>query len=312
MNALRKLTPALFLFLFLIASGCDSLNNEEPEVAAISTEDLEAASSIMGESLSDQNEGMMASLNDMTASLDVQGLSYNSRRFFRDPLSRPCRGVNRESERTYDETTGVHNITYSRTHEAQNCAKTVTVDLNYIFTDADGNFIATPRASAASISEIAFEGSRTGSGTYTNRRGNERTRSYEQTGNWNLSGMLTNTSTLNGTQLNEGDYAYTRLDSTGNEVDVSGTYSIELNTVDVTITQNETEEDLENQITGTLQYTITMNRTINGETEDKLIEGTVELEGNGKALLRFNGLRQLYRISLSDGEVEEEETNDIG
>ena len=104
--------------------------------------------------------------------------------------------------------------------------------------------------------------------------------------------------------------AYTRLDSTGNEVDVSGTFSIELTTVDVTITQSESEEDLENQITGTLQYNIVMTRTIDGETAERNIEGVVELEGDGRALLRFNGLRQLYRISLSDGEVEE--TNDIG
>ena len=54
MNALKKITPVLFSLLLLIASGCDSLNNEEPEVAAITSDDLEAASSIMAESLSDQ------------------------------------------------------------------------------------------------------------------------------------------------------------------------------------------------------------------------------------------------------------------
>ena len=148
---------------------------------------------------------MMASLNDMTASIGTSDLAYSRRRFAADPLRRPCRGVNREYERTYDETSGVHNISYSRTHEGPNCSKTVDVDLNYTFTDGDGGFIATPRLSEDAIAEIAFEGTRMGTGTYTNRRGNERTRSFNQTGNWNLSGLLSNVSTLNGTQTNEGD-----------------------------------------------------------------------------------------------------------
>lgn len=309
MKTIKNLSSLLFLLLFVIASGCDTLNNEEPEVASVSEADLEAASSIMAESLSDQNEGMMANLNDMTANIGTQSLSYDMRRFHRDRDLRPCRGVDRDYERTYDDVTGVHAINYSRTHQGPGCEKSVEVSLNYIFTDGDGNFVSTPRVSADSVSEIAFEGSRIGSSMYTNRRGAERTRSFEQTGEWNLSGLLTETSTLNGTQTSIGDYSFVRLDSTGTEQTVTGTYSMELTTIDVTVTQTESEEDLENQITGSLQYTINMTRTVNGETADRAVEGTVELEGNGRALLRFNGLRQLYRITLSDGEVEVTDSN---
>ena len=309
MKTLKNLSTLFILLLFVVTSGCDSLNNEEPEVAAITEADLEAASSIMAESLSDQNEGMMANLNDMTANVGLQNLTYERRRFSRNSDLRPCRGANLEYERTYDESTGVHSIDYTRTHEGPTCEKSVEVNLNYIFTDGDGGFIATPVASASEISEIAFDGTRMGSSTHTSRRGQERTRSFEQTGEWNLSGLLTNIATLNGTQTSSGDYSFVRPDTSGNEIQVSGTYSMELNTVDVTITQTETEDDLENQISGQLQYTINMTRTVDGETSEKAIEGTVELEGNGRALLRFNGLRQLYRIQLSDGEVEVTDAN---
>ena len=298
------------MLLFLIASGCDSLNDDDPEIVSLSEADIEAASAVMAETLSDQNEGMMADLNDMTANIGALGLEYDRRRFWRDPLRRPCRGVNREYDRTYDETTGTHTIDYSRTHEGNNCEKSVAVQLNYIFTDEAGGFIATPRASASQIAEIAFEGSRIGSGTYTTRRDAERTRSFEQTGSWNLSGLQSSVATLEGSQEANGDYSYQRPDSLGNLVTVSGTYTIQLNTVDVTIAQANEEEDLENEISGSLSYTIMMTRTVDGETATRDIEGTVELEGNGRALLRFNGLRQLYRISLSDGEVEE--TGSIG
>ena len=310
MKTLKHLSSIFFLLLFVVASGCDTLNNEEPEVASVSEADLEAASTIMGETLSDQNEGMMSSLNDMTANIGLQSLSYDMRRFHRNSDLRPCRrNVDRNYERTYDETTGIHAIVYSRIHQGANCEKNVNVNLNYIFTDADGNFIATPRISADQVSEIAFEGDRTGSSSYTNRRGNERTRSFEQIGSWNLSGLLTDTATLAGTQTSTGDYSFVRTDSSGNPQTVTGTYSLELATVDVTVTQTETEEDLENQLSGSLQYTINMTRTVNGETEEKVIEGTIELEANGRALLRFNGLRQLYRVTLSDGEVEVTDTN---
>ena len=303
MKALTKFAPAL-LMIFLVLTGCDSLNNEEPEVGALTEEDLEAASSIMAESLSDEKEGMMSDLYDMTANVEGQRLSYSGRRFWRDPILRPCRGTNFEYDKTYDATTGIHAVTYQRMHENENCQKTVDVSLNYIFTDSDGNFIATPRVNASDISEIAYEGSRSGSGTYTSRRGGEQFRSFNQTGSWNLSGLQSNIATLTGEQTNAGEYSYQRPDSTGELQTRTGTYTITLETVDVTLAQSAGEEDLENELTGSIQYTISMTRTVNGETETKEAEGVIELEGNGRALLRFNGLRQLYRVSLRDGEVE--------
>ncbi len=72
----------------------------------------------------------------------------------------------------------------------------------------------------------------------------------------------------------------------------------------MTITQVEGEaSDLETQITGTIQYTMTMDRVTNGQEESKQVEGTIELEGNGRALLRFLGLRKIYRVTLADGDV---------
>ena len=76
----------------------------------------------------------------------------------------------------------------------------------------------------------------------------------------------------------------------------------------ITSSDSTSGEDLENEITGSLQYTMLLTRTVDGETSERTVEGTIELEGNGRALLRFNGLRQLYRINLTDGEVEDNST----
>ena len=303
---------AALCFVFF-AAGCDTLNSDDPELAALSEEDLEAATAILGEALSDQNEGLMADLNDMTAEVDTRQIIYSGRRFWQDPTSRPCRGLNREFESSYDETTGTHTIHYSRTHESENCSKSVEVDLNYIFTDADGNFISTPRVSKDSVSAISFEGTRTGSGSYVTERGVSRSRSTEQKGEWNLSGLQTDVASLSGSQVNDGSFEYTKTDSLGEQLTKAGSFHIELNTVDVTIAQTASNDDaseVETAVTGTLQYVMSMELSRNGEMETKEAEGTIELEGNGQALLRFLGLRKIYRVSLRDGSVRDSNNSD--
>ncbi|MEM8489024.1 MAG: hypothetical protein AAF564_25990 [Bacteroidota bacterium] len=301
---LRKHGSALVaLLLVFAATGCDSLNNEEPEVAALSQEDLEAASSILAESLSDQNEGLMANLNDMTAEIGVTRLSYSNRNFWSNPGLRPCRGEDRSFEKTYDETTGIHAINYSRNVESEVCSKDVAVNLNYTFTDENGEYIEFPRLNRGDIASIAFEGSRVGSGSYDSRRG-ARAVTFDHAGEWNLTGLQSDVASLTGSQTNSGSYETTRQDSSGNAQTQSGTYNLAFSTVDVTIATDDSEDsELENQITGAIQYTMTMEKTINGETEMQDVEGTIELEGNGRAVLRFLGLRKIYRITLRDGDI---------
>ena len=297
---------AAAFFVFVVFSGCDALNSDKPEFSELTEEDLEAASAILGESLSDQTEGLMADLNDMTADVDVRQIAYSGRRFHDNPTLRPCRGVNREFESSYDETTGMHSIHYSRVHESENCAKSVEVNLNYIFTDSTGAFIAAPRVNRQAIASISFEGSRAGSARFVTPRGATHARSSEQRGQWNLSGILSDVASLTGSQTNDGSYEHTRLDSTGAEITKAGSFHIEFSTVDVTIAHNSTTEtDVETQVTGTIQYTMTMEVTRNGETELKETEGTIELAGDGHALLRFLGLRKVYRVSLRDGMIKD-------
>ncbi len=304
---LRKQGLALVaLLLVFAATGCDTLNNEEPEVAALTQDDLEAASSILAESLSDQNEGLMSSLNDMTAEISTSEINYDRRSFSHNPGSRPCRGANREFEKTYNDSTGVHTIHYTRNHDGEMCQKDVEVNLTYTFTNGDGNFMATPRADKDQISEIVFAGTRVGSGAVTTRRGSS-SRTFAQDGEWTLSGLQTDVASLLGSQVNDGTFAHSRTDSAGAEHTRRGSFHIEFSTVDVTISQTEGEDsDLETQITGTIQYTMSMQKSFD-EAEPELVEteGTIELEGNGRALLRFLGLRKIYRVTLADGDVVE-------
>jgi hypothetical protein len=93
----------------------------------------------------------------------------------------------------------------------------------------------------------------------------------------------------------------------GNDVSRSREFSLRLNIVDVTIQKptDDGEEPLEGRITGTLEYQaeITLT-TANGTERTNTYRGTVELEGNGRALLRIMGLRAPFAINLANGDVE--------
>ncbi|MDZ4699245.1 MAG: hypothetical protein SH809_06045 [Rhodothermales bacterium] len=313
---LKRVTVLSALFAFTL-TGCDILNNDEPEVAAMTAEDLELASELMAESLADQSEGLMADLNDMTARVDNQRLLYSGRQFWNNPGLRPCRGINRDYDRTYDPATGTFTIAYSRQHEAENCTKSVDVTLQYVFTDSLGGFVAEPIDQREEIAAIAFAGNRTGTAAYTYDSGDTRSATIDQDAQWNLAGLngTDTVATLTGSQIKEGTFSRTMGDS----LDVEGSYTLTMETVDVTISQmalaDDTtggDEDLETNVTGTISYHMSLTETINGETTLKETEGTIDLTGDGHALLRFLGLNPIYRVNLRDGQRERQNGEDRG
>ena len=106
--------------------------------------------------------------------------------------------------------------------------------------------------------------------------------------------------------VNEGEYTITS-DSLNSE----GSYTLSFSAVDVTISKQAGEEDdIEHLISGTLNYSMTLNRVVNGEEQLREAEGTIELEGNGKALLRFLGVKKVYRINLQDGDIDDDRDDD--
>lgn len=307
-HGLKRVAVLSAMFAFTL-TGCDILNNDEPEVAAMTAEDLELASELMAESLADQSEGLMADLNDMTARVDNQRLLYTGRNFWNNPGLRPCRGVNRDYSREYDPATGTFTIAYSRQHEAENCTKSVDVNLQYVFTDSTGGFVAEPIVERRQIAAIAFIGTRTGTAAYTYESGDTRTATMEQDAQWNLAGLngTGTVATLTGAQTKEGSFSRTMGDS----LTVEGSYILTMETVDVTIAQmaladdsTAGDDDLETNVTGTISYRMTLTETINGDTTIKETEGTIDLAGDGHALLRFLGLNPIYRVNLRDGRRE--------
>lgn len=69
---------------------------------------------------------------------------------------------------------------------------------------------------------------------------------------------------------------------------------------------------LEFAVSGTITYSVTMNKTINGVPEETVMDGTIDLSEDGTALMRFNKLPNTVRFALGNGERRDNAANRRG
>jgi hypothetical protein len=284
---------SLLLFLFVGLMACKEADNS----ASMSEEDLRAVTLAVSEALADETDGVMTELYDLQNNLAFGGRNSDvgvAQAPQRGP--RPGQGDPRNQVRTYDPATGKHVIQFVRSFSGMGITKSQSVYLEYIFTNPDGAFIEFP--GREEVAQIRFTGKREGSITAPRRSS---TTSREAT--WLMQGMENASTTirLNGTQKNSGSMA----GATPNG-DFSREFTLTLNFADVTLDKSfEADSTLETNVTGTITFNMTMKHTLpNGEIREKTNQGSIDLAGNGKALLRIMGIRTLFAINLATGNVE--------
>lgn len=288
----------LAIALMVLVSACSSVNNE---VESISDEDVDLAAHVVATSLSDDESGLISSLYDAVSDVDAQGIVYGPNGRFKstDKKNHSGRGLERNFTHTYDSTTGVHSISFSRSVSNEVFSKSLEVSQEIIYTDLEGNFIARPKADKSSIEAISFSGTKSGA-----HDGPFRSSSFTKADDFELTGMHSSSSVLafsgehNGSGSAEG--------VTRDSVEASRTYEISISFENVSVNKDTVLAygSLEQGVTGTLTYSMTLNKTIGGVPEETIMEGTIDLEEDGTALLRFKALPQVIRFSLKDGERE--------
>ena len=290
------LAIVLFTFAGCSLSGVDSQNQD------ITQEDLEAASQIIGESLSDESSGAMSSLNDAVASFSDNGFENSTPAKSIAGSTDDDDNTGRDSESnfsySYDPETGTHCITFTRSVNRGEFFKTVTDTLKYIFTDNNGEFIAQPRKNRNRVETIDFKGFKEGNVNLPNRTSFfVRADTFFIDGFSNASSILT----IDGVHNGEGNFRGTR--DNGNSVERN--YDLEINFLNIEVDKEvvEANRSLEQGVTGSLTYEIHIEKVTNGSTSTKSIVGTIEFNGDGTALLRFEGFQKLFQINLDDGDV---------
>ncbi|GAB5408602.1 MAG: hypothetical protein BalsKO_09670 [Balneolaceae bacterium] len=296
-----KQLPLYAVALAVLFTACSSVNND---VESLSEEDVELAAEIVAVSLADNESGLVSSMYDAFSDVGESSISYGSDQLFKAKSPRrnhnSGRGGERKYTHSYDSTTGIHSISYERSVENDLYNKSVSLNQEIIYTDLDDAFIAQPKVNKDDIEAISFQGTKTGQ-----TEGPFRSSSFTKTDAFEIAGIHATSGTLsmNGTHTGAGEAEGQLKDSTT----TSRSYNIDISFENIAIVKDTVLAygSLEQGVSGTLTYSIEMNKTVNGVPEETLVEGTIDLEEDGTALLRFNKLPKVIRFSLVDGESDD-------
>lgn len=289
---------AVVLGVFFSLSACDA--SLDGASADLTDAEVVEAAEIVADALAEDGGGLFASVRDLTASVDADSMRDGPRavRGHRGGPRRhhpPCRAA---YELTYDETTGTHLVTYQCEVETDNGSKSYASRLAYQYRDASGGFVPTPAEAWDVVDAVTFGGTQQGAVSMT-RGDHSRESSFEQEGEWALTRLADDATpaTLAGRQQRSGVRTRTSPDST-----VSTVYSIVMSGDGIEL--REGDDGLGHAAVGQLDYTLTVETTRNDETETRTVEGTIDLEEDGRALFRILGIESVFRVSLGDGATE--------
>lgn len=277
------------LFVFTLSS-C-TIDSFESNRSILTDEELRVTGQIIGESVSENDSGLLSSFAEAFAIPTSNGLATGNSVL----ATGSFRNLNDYSYE-YISAQGAHQVQFSRT-DAMTGIPT-QYDLKYIFRDSDGNFIESPNQNSHLIESLEFEGQRTGEIETVSKSS-----TFNRTDRLILDGLSDQSPILSLDGSHTGEGLFIRNDATGQ---IQREYLVDLNFLDVKINKETIEQirSFRKGVTGALSYesTIRSNQT-GSDTEAKIVNGTLEFNGDGTALLKFRDVFETYRIRLESGEV---------
>lgn len=297
------ISTALFILLISVVScTLDDVNSSSN--ATITEEDLQAAGEILGESLSSDNSGVLLSLTDALTNFSNTDFasSQNKTSAPSTQNDRSGRGGETDYSYSYNQQTGIHTISFRRQVNRPLFNKTVTDTLNYIFKDADGALIESPDAEAERIEYINYNANREGE-ILTTRKNSF----FVRTDTLLINGVSNTTSLLSIDGVHNSN-GYIEIDRPAKNQSLERTYNLEVNFLNIEIEKPSTGTiDFSRGVTGTLSWEMTIQKTAGTNSTSKTLSGTVEMSGDGTALLRFKNLFKRFQVNLTNGDVKDQE-----
>ena len=295
--------PRIPLLLALLSVGFWSCSSVSNDTELISDADLDMAAEIMGSSISDQQSGLMNSVYDALSTISSTGISYGNDKNFlmkSDKDERGGRGFERSFSHTYDSTTGVHTLSFDRSFEKGLFSSSISTLQEIQYVDLEGNFIAKPKLHRDAVNQINLHSTKSGQNSNPHKSSE-----FTKIDSLYFTGVHATQSLvrMDGSHHGFGSGAAVLRDSSSH----SRSFEVKVVFDDIEIDKDTLAAygNLENAVTGTLSYSMTMNKVINGVPEETVMEGTIELEEDGTALMKFYKYDRLYRLGLRDGDVKE-------
>jgi hypothetical protein len=318
----------LILSFTAIALFTFACQKSDPYVDELSDEDIQLTAAVVGQSLTQVNSGLMTTLYDALSFVGQSGIQFGVLSDELNPLSgevgssqtqgtvdeinglEPPVVMSDENNggpvivsdfsHRYNPRTGEHIVRFVRSLRTPVLTKTMQGNSVHIYTDTDGAFVEFPRRQRDRIETIAYRGTR--SGSTTTPMGFVR---YVRNDSLVVSGFMADSPYLEMGGSHSGGGA-AKISVPGGEREAERVYRniFQLNDIRIDKEAVRRTNSLEEGVTGIIRYRVYLKQTVNGEEDEKLVTGVIELTGDGSALLRFDQARRFISLALRTGQVQ--------
>lgn len=291
----------VFLGLFLLAvwtTACTLDDISGTDTGATGGTDVEAAGSILGESLSRDESGIILSLNDaLTTVSENSFIAQNPKALSAD---RSGRGSETNYRHSYRQQTGIHAVSFKRQVQDALFSKTVTDSMHYRYRSKNGTPIQYPRQNQNNISSIYFDGRHEGQISTLQKQS-----IFVRRDTFIISDINTPELSVNGMQHARGSIQV----ESKNQGSFQRNYKLEINLLDITVSEMafNNSRNFWQHVSGTLSWQLHLDNQPGGGTNDKSMGGTIKLAGGGIALLNFRSSAKKLQINLSNGDIKDQE-----
>lgn len=293
---MKHFTYILSILVISFLAGC-SIDGFENTSSPITQEETQIAGQIIGESISENQRGMLSTFSEAfavpTTSGLVKGPSLLSSASFR----------NQENySHSYDAKSGVHRVSFTVRRDTPLSNSEMDVSLTYIFYDSDENFIEFPDQDSNRIEAVDFSSEQSGSITTGSKNS-----VFSRTDRILMSGLTDDFETLALDGFHSGEGVFSSTTNSGDQIQRE--YILDMNYLDVRIDKSVVLENrnFRNGVNGALSYESTVRDIERESGNTKIVNGTIELNGDGTALLNFREQIEPLRLRLDDGEVFDED-----
>jgi hypothetical protein len=315
---------AATLFVF----GCQK---SDPYVDELTDDEIQLTATIVGQSLTQVNSGLMTTLYDALSFVGQTGIQFGVLNEELNPLNGQATssetgagddGINdvngneppvfmsdesatgpviiSDFNHRYNPRTGEHIVRFVRSLRTPVLSKTMQGNTIHIYTDKDGKFIEFPRRQSDRIETIAYRGTR--SGNTTTPMGFVR---YVRNDSLVVSGFSADANYLTMGGMHSGGGA-AKMSAPDSEREAERSYRnvFQLNDIRIDKQAVRRTNSLEEGVTGIIRYRVYVKQIVNGEEDERLVTGVIELTGDGSALLRFDQARRFLTLALRTGQVQ--------
>ena len=294
---LKILKSSYFLIVLALLFSACNINSFDQNSTELTQEEALIAGLIIGESVSENQSGLLSSFQEAFAVptqqnlivgpsilsfdnlLDIQNYTYN-----------------------FDALTGIHHVKYSRENQGTELTSTSSYEIRYTFWDADRNIITDPDRDRDRIEGVEYKAIRSGEIIDSTK-----VSYYTRTDHLFMNGISSENDMLIIDGYHSGEGVFTRIDSLGQEI--KRDYTIEINYLDIQINKPIVTENknFRTGVNGAFSYETIIQFSGNGNNGTKIVNGSIELNGDGTALLKFSDKSEPYRVRLENGGVIEKD-----